>query len=46
MSQEGKPQRIHREMPLNPIGRFVETKPFRVYTRRASTSHRLRVHDD
>ena len=43
--KKGKPQRIHREMPLNPIRRFVEAKAFRVHTRIASILHRLGVND-
>jgi hypothetical protein len=44
--KEGKPQRIHGKMPFNPIGRFVEAEPFRVYTRITGIVHRLRVNDD
>lgn len=44
--EEGKSQRIHRQMPFDPIRRFVEAKPLRVHTGIARILHRLRVNDD
>ncbi len=46
MGKEGKPKNINGEMPFNPIGRFVKTVSFRVYTRITSVFHRLGVNDE
>lgn len=46
MGEEGKAKGINGKMPFNPVGRFVETKSFRLDTGVTRILHCLRVNDD